>query len=147
MFTNIVVPLDGSELAETALPHVTALASALDAEVVVLQAFPGVTETMSGTFVATDIARAAVREDHERATKYLEGVASRLRQEGIRVRVLVVEGPAASSIINNAGESSLIAMTTHGRSGLKRTLMGSVADEIIRHSKVPVLILRPPQDS
>ena len=92
-----------------------------------------------------DLAQKAVAEDNARALAYLEQVATRLRTAGVNATTHLAEGPAAPAILAHCRrhDVSLIAMTTHGRSGLKRTLFGSVADEIMRNSHLPILMRRP----
>lgn len=140
---RILVPLDGSETAEQILNQVAPLAAKLEAEIVLLQAVPGLSDTLAGSHIALDIARAAIEEDKKKAAEYLEGVAASLRPQGLNVSVLVGEGPAAASILHHLKDVSLVAMSTHGRSGVRRTLFGSVADEVVRHSHLPVLVFRP----
>ena len=145
MYSKILVPLDGSQTAEAILNDVQELALKLDAEVVLFQAIESLADTLTGSHIALDIARQAVEEDRQRAHAYLDQVAERLRSAGVKVTTHVGEGPAAVSILSHCRSEnvSMVAMTTHGRSGLRRTVFGSVADEIMRDSHLPVLMMRP----
>jgi nucleotide-binding universal stress UspA family protein len=79
------------------------------------------------------------------ANKYLDGIVKTLTEAGLKARKVIAEGEAAAAILHTCDTEDvpLIAMCTHGRSGLSRTVMGSVADEVVRESHVPVLLLRP----
>ena len=136
---RILVPLDGSALAETALGTAVDLARQTRATLVLLRAaeahtFPGADPTDAQILV--------VRE----AEDYLAGVASRLGREGDAVETGVWYGPAAPAIVDAARlrKASLIVMSTHGRSGLGRLVMGSVAESVLRGTDVPILLLRAP---
>lgn len=143
---SIFVPLDGSGLAEKALPHALALAKKLKLAVQLLRVY-----TMpSDAYIVADgvIAQGSAQfKDamHKEAESYLEGKVETLRAEGLDdVIGTAMEGDAASEIIDLAAKTanSLIAMSTHGRSGIGRWLLGSVAEKIIQHSRAPVLLIR-----
>ena len=144
--TTIVAPLDGSELAERALPYVEDLACALPLEVLLVRVVriehPSYYYTESAIRLP-DFTEDIVRE----AERYLAGVSRTLRDKGLTVRHLVLRGAPAPALLNLAHETprNLIAMTTHGRSGLSRWMMGSVAEALIRGSGDPVLVVRPRQ--
>ncbi|MCY3661035.1 MAG: universal stress protein [Caldilineaceae bacterium] len=142
--TTIVVPLDGSELAQRALPYVGRLARILSMEVLLAR----VVRTENPTYTETDLGFRvpAFREEvNWEATEYLEQIAQRLRDKGLTVRSQVLTGSAAQALVNLAHETprNLIAMTTHGRTGLSRWMMGSVASTLVRRSGDPVLVIRP----
>ena len=128
---TILVPLDGSPLAEGILEHVLLLARGdSGCEIVLLE-------------VATDEEGGTGREEAER---YLDGVARRLTAVGARVRTRVeVADDAASAILESvrSQNADLVALATHGRSGLVRVALGSVADKVVRGATVPVLLFRP----
>ena len=134
---TILVPLDGSPLAEGALPRAAELAAA-GARIVLLRAaqahaFPGVDPI--------DAQVTVVRE----AEAYLDGVAARMRTLGVSdVRGTVWYGAPAPAVIDAAVlyHADLIVMMTHGRSGLERLVMGSVAESVVRGSTTPILLLR-----
>lgn len=143
---TIFVPLDGSGLAEKALPHAVALAKRLKLAVQLLRIYT----LPPDAFIAADgvIAQgsAQFREAmHKEAESYLEGKVEALRAEGLdHVIGTAMEGDAASEIIDLAAKTakSLIVMSTHGRSGIGRWLLGSVADKVLQHSRAPVLLIR-----
>lgn len=135
---RILAPLDGSPLAEYALPYITEIARRTGAEVVL---------ACSITPLATwDPATVGVRWDKEEETAraYLEALRERLAGEGLNARVLVMWGDAAACINKAAADESagLIAMTTHGRSGIARLALGSVAAKVMHESVAPLLVVR-----
>ena len=139
---TIIAPLDGSELAQRALPHVERLARVLSMEVLLARVvgtkYPAYTDTDLGFWVPE------FSEDMNwEATEYLEQVAQHLRDKGLTVRSQVLAGSAVRALLNLAHKTphNLIAMTTHGRTGLSRWMMGSVAATLVRRSGAPVLVL------
>lgn len=123
---HIIVPLDGSELSEDILPHAIALAKALEAKVCLVRAKPD-------------------DKDDADEREHLARLSKRVRDEGVaEVEEVVLSGDPATAIVDLTHEypDALVAMTTHGRSGLGRWLMGSVADRVVRHAAGPVLVLR-----
>jgi nucleotide-binding universal stress UspA family protein len=152
MLDKIVVPLDGSDLAEEMLPVVEELASKLSAEVVLLQAVITLTEAMREAGpgpgltpeLGMDVAKRRVESETGSAERYLEEVRKRLQAKGLKVSTAIAEGLPAGAILEYAKENnaSLIALATHGRGGLARAVTGSVADAVVRHSDVPVLLVR-----
>jgi nucleotide-binding universal stress UspA family protein len=145
---RITVPLDGSPLAEKVLPHVTALAKEMTFETVLLQAynFRQVISTFEDYIPDWDVLEAEAMGE---ATSYLNGKVRELKGQGlIDVSTRASDKEPAQEIIDLAGEpSSLIAMCTHGRSGLKRWVLGSVAEKVVRHSNSPVLVIPARGDS
>jgi nucleotide-binding universal stress UspA family protein len=139
MFKKILVPLDGSTLAEAILPQVTELAKAIEAEVLLLRV------ALAHVFPGVDPAEEEVRVIRA-AEAYVEALAGKLAEKGVRVRTAVRYGKSAPEIIDHiaANEVTLVAMSTHGRSGLSRLVMGSVAEEVVRNAGVPVLLVRAP---
>jgi nucleotide-binding universal stress UspA family protein len=142
MYRRIVVPLDGSELAESALAHARVIAGCTGAEILLLRVvFEGGLD-----YYADPLAASSVQDRMEReAAAYLVQVAAGLEKEGLKVTTQVGAGSAADGIIDYADrmQAELIAMTTHGRSGIARWLIGSVADKVARGANVPVLLIRP----
>ncbi len=123
---TVVLPLDGSQIAEQAVPHATALAKALQLNVQLVR----VAES------------AAARGE---AGNYLSQMGEKMRQDGLsEVQERVLEGDPATVIVDMTHESSknLLAMTTHGRSGIGRWVLGSVTDRVVRYSGAPVLVTR-----
>ena len=144
---TIFVPLDGSALAEKVLPQACAVARRLNLEMQLVRvyALPPDAYLVADGVIAQGPAQ--YREELEsEAETYLAGKIAGLRAEGIeRVVALVLEGDAASEIIDLARKTpnSLIAMSTHGRSGIGRWVLGSVAEKVIQHAQDPVLLIRP----
>jgi nucleotide-binding universal stress UspA family protein len=142
MFNKILIPLDGSDLAEAILPEAEALAKDFGAEIILLCAHtPQVSSYLADNpHALTDIAR----YEAESSRQYLDGVADRVRAKGLLAKVMLIEGRAADVILDTAEavKADLIAMTTHGRSGVGRWLLGSVADAVVHAAKVPVLLTR-----
>lgn len=144
MYKKILVPLDGSDLAESALAHVRPLAKCMGSEIVLLR----VASVPVGAYMLVteprliEDARQGVEDE---ARDYLKGVAAALRADGFKVSIEVGTGVIGDTIQEFAMQvhADLIAMSTHGRGGLARLVIGSVADQIVRHSKVPVLLVRP----
>lgn len=143
---KIVVPLDGSALAETALPHIKPLAREMDLEIVLLRVY----SLLTGGYVAqaeayTPALDKFLEEIKEDATKYLEEKTNQLVWEGMKnVSYVLLEGDAPGVIIDFARKTpdNFIGMCTHGRSGVGRWVLGSVTDRVIRHAGDPVLIVR-----
>ncbi len=141
---RILVPLDGSPLSEAVLPVAEALARAHDAEVVLLQVLP----TAPPVGLPEEAARARELEEGVRqAEAYLTELADKARARGaarVRWTARSTERSPAAAIVEAATESGadVIAMATHGRGGLGRLLLGSVAESVVRHARVPVLLVR-----
>lgn len=137
---RMVVPLDGSALSEEALAPAAELADAFRAELILIRALPLIYPLTGEAFM--DPYREPLLAE---AREYLRGIAARLREPGRKVPIEVAEGDPARMILKAAGDygAHAIVMTTHGRGGLARLVMGSVADSVLRHSTVPILVLRP----
>lgn len=137
---KILVPLDGSTLAETALAKAVALARESGGAAIVL-----VRATEASTLAGRDPIEAQVAVVKE-AEEYLETVAARVRAAGVKdVATSVWYGPPAPAIIEAAEmtRADVVVMSTHGRSGLGRLLLGSVAESVLRATHIPILLLRP----
>jgi nucleotide-binding universal stress UspA family protein len=145
--TSIVVPLDGSDLAERVLPMVEELAKKLDLEVVLMRAFAipyGAYSTGDGFYDPVNLEAFLARLRKE-TFDYLERKTAHLKRNGLaKVSFVAKEGLSADEIIKFARETpaNLVAMSTHGRSGVKRWVLGSVTETVVRHSGDPVLVLR-----
>jgi nucleotide-binding universal stress UspA family protein len=137
MFERILVPLDGSPLAESILSQVRRILLHHDSEVVLLRsaALPPLDEG--------DVSALLIALERD-ADGYLRGQQLKLAEKGARVRTLVRTGPPADAILDAAGreKATLIAMTTHGRTGFSRWTFGSVAEKVVRASPIPVLLIR-----
>lgn len=145
MFNKVLVPLDGSELSECALPYLKKLASGGTVGEVILLTVDNVNipyNDMGSDFNYQAFRSAALDKDR----KYLAGVQSDLRAEGLRAETKVIEGGNPAQAITDFSEKSgveLIIMATHGYTGVKKMLMGSVAFKVLHESHVPVLLVRP----
>jgi nucleotide-binding universal stress UspA family protein len=143
MYQRMLVPLDGSERAEAILSFAEQVAGPLDAEVVLFRVLepPSPIELVASAGVVTPDTFTLREID---AKRYLSEIERRLSKKGLRVRTRVALGSPAEEILTAARSVSadLIAMATHGRSGIGRALLGSVAESVLRASPVPVLLIR-----
>ena len=146
---RLLVPLDGSAFAEAALPHAAKLAQALGGSILLVCAVaPPVRPYNDMMAIPTgtdeDMDR-LVEEERKRAERYLASAGERLLQSGLSVETVVCKGAPADTILQQALATSarLIIMATHGRTGLRRLLLGSVAHEVVHRSLLPVLLVRP----
>lgn len=145
--TSIVVPLDGSDLAEGVLPTVTELARALDLEVFLVRAYAipyGAYSAGEGFYDPVHL-EAFLNILKEETFDYLDRKVAELKRKGLaKVSFVAKEGLSADEIIKFARETpdNLVAMSSHGRSGIKRWVLGSVTETVVRHSGDPVLVLR-----
>lgn len=157
MIKKVLVGLDGSPLAERALSFVEMLAAAGSAEVTLVRAVPppraeplvhenpNLLPYMVSMPVARPEAEVEVaRNERHEAERYLDGVAERLGQKGVPVRTVVVEGDPARVLAEEADLRGvdLIALGTHGRSGIGRWVYGSIAEGVVARSAVPVYLAR-----
>ena len=158
MYSCVLVPLDGSALAAQVLPYAAMVAKSTGATVLLLRAvnpFPGelVREGIN-TFRETDdqagpLPSSADWEDvlsriNSDAGAYLEELAGPIRSDGVTVETVVKDGDPAECILEEADKDAgtLIAMSTHGRTGVGRWLLGSVTDKMVRSGRHPMLITR-----
>ena len=144
---EILVPLDGSPVAEAALAPAARLGELFDAELLLAQVVPPFTagSLLPVTFAAGYDADIVARQ-RKGAQDYLQGVAAKLEDRAIRVKTSVVVGQNVSEALIKVAHPEridLVAVATHGRSGVKRLLLGSVADKLIRAVGAPVLVVRP----
>jgi nucleotide-binding universal stress UspA family protein len=148
MYKKILVPLDGSELAECVLPHVEAIASGCGVESVIFvrAVDTSVPSDVYDAYVPAELKREAEERAETTAREYLDEVAGRFNLDGIEVQKQLLTGKAAESIAEYATKNDveLIAIATHGRSGVSRWAWGSVADRVLRSACVPVLMVRAP---
>ncbi len=140
MIKKILAPLDGSELAEGVLPYVAEIAGRIDAEVVLLTSIQPI-----GVWEST-AAAINLSQEEALAQHYLDQQVGVLREQRIKVRRRVFHGDAAAAILDAAADEAadLIAMSSHGRSGITRWLFGSVTDRVLHNTDIPLLIVRPP---
>lgn len=140
MYKRILLPLDGSNLAEQAIPHAVAQAERFQAELILLQVLEMLPKDrhLSGTVV-----KDGFELTNKFAQEYLGHVAVRIQEQGIPVQVATAEGRPHVEIIHFAEKNKvdLIVMCTRGQSGISRWLMGSVADRVVRGANIPVLVI------
>lgn len=148
MFKRILVPLDGSELAEKALPYAEALAQKFGAELILLRVLLMMPEVVGGPHGMIFHGR-PTQDRHNVNTcvnTYLKGVMKPLREMHLLpARTVVLESPSAGeAIIDLACQErvDLIVMSTHGRSGLSRLVYGSVANKVLQHAPCPVFLVK-----
>jgi len=146
---KIVVPLDGSSWSESALPQAREIARAFDAEIILLHVY----QTPTGSY-ADQLALAGQQEAAERPYEEMHdiliGLRNTLRREGIRAREQMIRSnnPAQAIIEFVASEAgvSMVVMSTHGRTGISRLLMGSVAQTVLKGLRCPVTLVHPSRD-
>jgi nucleotide-binding universal stress UspA family protein len=141
MYKRVLIPFDGSALAEQALPHAIAQAGCFQAELIllkVLEPFPHARGMSLG-----DLERIK-QQASTWAREYLERLAADVKQQGITAQAVTIDGRPHVQIPQFAETNhvDLIVMSTRGQSGLSRWLMGSVADRVVRGATVPVLLVR-----
>ena len=154
MYRKILLTNDGSELADIAIGHAATVAKGANAPITVVQVIDSVGQMMARMTpmiepvpageITVEIAEEAVQGQREAAQKNLERVKAALATEGIsNVSTMVVEGAAGDAVLEvaDAEGADLIVMATHGRGGLGRAIMGSVADHILRNTKHQALLL------
>lgn len=146
MFKKILIPLDGSELAERALEPALALAGQQNGSEVILLSVPVSRDILVPTGTGFDLLLPdqSLEQFRESVGTYLDGIAGMWKQPGTCIRKMVVDGDIASVIVDTAEalEVDLIAMTTHGYSGFSRWLLGSVTERVLRSAPCPVLAIR-----
>ena len=150
MYKMIVVPLDGSELAEMVLPHVEMLVKECteEAEIVILQVCEPLQSKLSGmgpggNIVIPRLAKQAEEACKEQAVEYLAGVEKRLKEKGFKVRTELKVGSPGEEILDYAANNpvDLIAMASHGRTGISRWAYGSVTSQVLRGIATPILVV------
>jgi len=142
MYRKILVPLDGSKVAEGVLPHAKDLAYSQGAELILLTV--SANAALDFAFSDPGLAQSAVREEEKRSKSYITEIENQLKSSGFKVSCLLRMGSVAEVILGVAEEMQIdvIAMSTHGRTGPARWLLGSVAERVVHSSKVPVLLIR-----
>src|SRR4030042_2802721 len=153
MFERVLVPLDGSKVGEAAIPVIEQLVSKLAAGTKVNVILIGII-TLLRHWVVVGEASAPVSYTEEelkiikeRVSNYLATTGDTLKKRGVIIKTIVSPGNAADEILKAAEETKadLIAMSTHGRSGLRRLAFGSITDKVLHGSNVPVLMVRAPE--
>jgi nucleotide-binding universal stress UspA family protein len=146
---HILVPLDGSVLAEQVLESAVALGKLMQADYTLVRIYGPLVDTSLTPlgYAMVGGSEPAIEQLRAEANDYLNRVAERLQQQGHTVKTHVVLGQHPASALLDAAQSlaaDLIALETHGRRGLTRLLLGSVADKVIRSASTPVLVHRSP---
>ena len=143
MYEKILVPLDGSALAERAILHAREIARGPRREILLLQAVNLPMPVVPEAVLIPD--GKWLDEARKEAAWYLEWIAAPLREAGMRVRTLLDERAPADAILHVAAreEVDLIVMSTHGRGGLSRVLIGSVAESVFRATSRTVMLVKP----
>ena len=157
MYKNILVPLDGSETAEVVLSQAQGLAKAIGAHVYLVRVVdvsaitrsivPASGEMGVITQEIQDMIDESIGSELKEAEDYLAASAKKLQADGIEVSTEIRQGVAGEEILEaiNADHVDLACIATHGRSGITRTIFGSVADQLIRESGKPVLVIKAQQ--
>ena len=153
MFERILVPLDGSKVGEAAIPVLKRLLTKCPAGTSVDVHLLGVITLLRHWVVVGEASAPVSYTDEElaiikdRVQNYLQKTAESIQIKQVTVKILVTSGNAAEEIIKAAEEfnADLIAMSTHGRSGLRRMAFGSITDKVLRKSTIPVLMVRAPE--
>ena len=142
---GLLVPLDGSAVAEAVLPYAFEMARVLDAMVILVRAVPLPSLLMPETLVEPELSNEIFKMELQEAEDYLGKLARQLRQEGRRVLTYVETGPAVATILRKSNELNtvFVLMATHGRTGMDRLVFGSVAMEVLRRGDHPVLLVHP----
>jgi nucleotide-binding universal stress UspA family protein len=145
MYKRILLPLDGSALAEQVLPHAMAQAERFQAELVLLRVLEPLPREHG---VSPEAIRRAEESTAALAREYLEGIAAKAQERSISTQIVTTEGRPHVGILQFAetSQADLIVICTRGRSGFSRWLMGSVADRVVRGASVPVLLVRSSQE-
>ena len=153
MFERVLVPLDGSKVGEAALPVIDHLLEKRSAgSTVEVTLFSVITLLRHWVVVGEASAPVSYTEEEltlikDRILEYLDKTAEAISGRGVSVNKIVATGNASEEILKAAGEinADLIAMSTHGRSGLRRMAFGSITDKVLRGASIPVLMVRAPE--
>ncbi|MDD9994183.1 MAG: universal stress protein [Dehalococcoidia bacterium] len=142
--SRVIVPLDGSELAETVLPYATTLAGRMNLELTLVRVVHDGGELVDDGMLTLDLLAGIDKKAAAKAVDYLATVKRGLSDSGIEAGTELLRGKISSEIAAYAHrmEHCMIALTTHGRSGASRLLLGSVAEAVVRESGIPVLVVR-----
>jgi nucleotide-binding universal stress UspA family protein len=144
MYSTILVPLDGSKRAEEILYHVEELALRYGATVVFLQVVDPVSPRATSVEVYPVLEQSDLESRRRKAASYLAAQAGEFREKGIATRACVVHGPVVEAIIDAAEreKADLVALASHGRTGLSRVFYGSVAAGVLHRADRPLLLVR-----
>ena len=145
MYQRIIVPLDGSDIAELALPEAERMARLTGAPLRLIRVVDPTQMPWYGVYadaMGAAVVQGALGDEEHVSDGYLAEVAARIEDLGIEVEYEVRHGRAAKELVAAAKDGDLIVMASHGRGGISRWLLGSVAEELVRHAAVPVLLVK-----
>lgn len=151
-YNKILLTHDGSKLASAAIPHAISIAKTYNAELYVLEVIDAAVRimpalsSMHATIASQTVLDDLAKQEKKAAQKVLADIKEQLDEAGITNVTVIIEGGDARDEIVKAAKNhgcELIVMATHGRSGLKRALLGSIADDVVRNAHCPVLLIRP----
>lgn len=144
MYETILVPLDGSKRAERILNHVEELARQMDAKLVFLQVIEPTYEVVGPHGTVMDLSIELIEQRETEAHNYIDGLQGEFSERGLQAKGLIETGPVVSTIIAVAERegADLIAMASHGRTGLSRVFYGSVAVGVLHRIDRPLLLVR-----
>jgi len=148
-YKKIVVPIDGSGWSERAIPHAVDIARNNGAELILLHVFkPPSTDYMSDVALGGETDQ--FKELREEIKQRLMAIRGQIRGENVTTRVQMLEGHGVAGLIcdyiNGEDDVDLVVMSSHGRTGLRRWLFGSVAHKVMQEVNIPVMIIRPDED-
>ncbi len=156
MYEHILVPLDGSDLAEAAVPYAEEIARAFGSKVALFQVIRSLDSIIAETLpwgsmnpaeheVPLGVAKTRFESEQQAAEAYLNSIVKQLGDKGVSAEVEVAEGDARDEILSYISKAgiSLVVMSSHGRGALGRLVLGSVADTILRRAGIPVLLITP----
>ena len=149
MYERILVPLDGSKLSESILPYAQSLAKTLNAELVLLHVIVSPVEEFDDSNKTPLVPKRSLEAELKReTTRYMKDLCMKLEKGGVHVTYLVRDGLVTEKILEDAEimKADLITMSTHGRSGVRRLLMGSITEWMIKNSPIPVMVIHPKPD-
>ena len=150
MYSRIVVPLDGSSLSERALTDARALSRTTGAPIHLVRVVDFTQIERYGRYawaLEAAMVEPVVSEEEPEARQYLEAKVSILRGEGVDVTSTTCRGRAARALVAELQPGDIVVMASHGRGNISRWLLGSIAEEVLRHSPVPVLLVKAGPDA
>ncbi|MCX6004629.1 MAG: universal stress protein [Chloroflexi bacterium] len=145
MYKKILVPLDGSLLAECVIPHIKTIAKAANSRVELISVAEPIEIPTRGKIALSDDDLKQINTDAQKDLhNYLTSIRNRLKRSGIEARSVVLTGNPAEILVDYVGSNDidLIIMATHGRSGITKWFWGSIAEKVLRAVNVPVLLIK-----
>jgi nucleotide-binding universal stress UspA family protein len=144
MYKTILVPLDGSKRAESILPYVETLAQSFKGKVIFFVAIEPVLMLEYNEIIGMSEFMEKNDDLKEKTAEYLDSLQKKFSKKGIEVRTLIAHAPAVKAIVDAAEreKADLVAMASHGRTGLSRTFYGSIAAGVLQRIDRPLLLIR-----